>query len=549
MSDLYYKDQLDEKTKNLILKMEEALKTRDNEIKSKDKEIANLKNELAYLKNQVLNKNRKIFGSSSEQSSSMQISIFDEAEKFSNLKIEEPTIEEITYKRNKPSKTIGKKDNLANLEKVVIEHKLAENEQTCEKCSDDLVVIGKKSKEILKIIPAKLYVEEHITYSYACRSCEKRDDQANIITTKAPSTLLYKSMASNDLLSHVINLKYQYAMPLYRQESYFKMMGAKLSRQTLSNWIINSTNELMPIYELMKEELVKRDYIQADETTLRVIDDKGKDSKKKKYMWLYKSPIEKAPIVLYDYQKTRSGSCPKNFLKAFAGVIQTDGYTGYNQVEDVKRMYCLAHIRRKFHEIIVNLNEEALKESRALIGFNYCAKLYAIEKKLREEHSEKEDYYDIRYKARLEKSKPIIEEFMAYVDRELKDAVPKSPLGKALDYTKKLLPNYRIFLEDGTLEIDNNGAERSIKPFVIGRKNWLFSASTKGANSSAMLYSIIETAKLNHLAVEKYLLYLMDELSKLENKDISSLSRLLPWSSEIPQKLKIEPKKNKSSKS
>ncbi|QXM06226.1 IS66 family transposase [Crassaminicella indica] len=260
-------------------------------------------------------------------------------------------------------------------------------------------------------------------------------------------------------------------------------------------------------------------------------------------MWLYKSPSKKAPIVLYDYQKTRSGSYPKNFLKGFAGVIQTDGYTCYNQIENVKRIYCLVHIRRKFHEIIVNLNEEALKESRALIGFNSCAKLYEIEKKLREEHSEKEDYYDIRYKTRLEKSKPIIEEFMDYVDKEIKDAVPRSPLGKALEYTKKLLPNFLIFLENGTLEIDNNGAERSIKPFVMGRKNCLFSASSKGAASSAPLYSIIETAKLNHLAVEKYLLYLMDELSKLQNKDKSSLLKLLPWASELPKELKIELKK------
>ncbi|MEY8285802.1 IS66 family transposase [Lachnospiraceae bacterium 50-23] len=535
MSDLNLENQLDEKTKELILKMED-------EIVAKDKEIANLKNELAYLKHQLLGKNRKIFGSSSEQVNSLQLSFFDEAENNSNSKVDEPTVEEITYKRTKPSKNTGKKDNLANLEKVVIEHKLDENNKHCNECGDDLVVIGTKSKEILKYIPARLYVEEHITYSYACKKCEESNDKANISTTKAPETLLHKSMASNELLSHVINLKYQHAMPLYRQETYFNMMGANLSRQTLSNWIISAASELEPIYKLMKEELLKRNYIQADETVLKVLDDKGKESSKQKYMWLYKSPDKDNPIIIYDYQKTRSGSCPRDFLSGFSGFLQTDAFAGYNKVENVKRLYCLAHIRRKFHEIIVNLDEEALKSSRALIGFNYCAKLYEIEKQLREQHSEKEDYYEKRYKTRLEKSKPIIEEFIAYVDKEMENAVPRSALGKALAYAKPLLPSLKTFLEDGSLEIDNNSAERSIKPFVIGRKNWLFSTSTKGAESSALLYSIIETAKNNNLVVEKYLLYLMDKFIDTNHTDKESLLKILPFSKDLPDDLRIRNK-------
>ena len=535
MSNLNLENQLDEKTKELILKMEE-------ELESKDQEIATLKNELAYLKNQILNKDRKIFGSSTEQASAMQLSFFDEAENHSNLKAEEPTVEEITYKRTKPVQNTGKKDNFQNLEKVVVEHKLDESQQSCKDCSSDLVVIGTKSKEILKYIPAKLYVEEHITYSYACKTCEENNDQANIVTTKAPRTLLHKSMASNELLSHVINLKYHYAMPLNRQESYFKMMGANLSRQTLSNWIISSAIELQPIYQLLKEELLKRDYIQADETVVKVLDDKGKESNKQKYMWLYKSPDKDSPIVIYDYQKTRSGSCPKGFLSGFSGSLQTDGYVGYNKVENIKRIYCLAHIRRKFHDIIVHLDEEALKTSRALIGFNYCAKLYEIEKNLRENHSKEENYYDLRKKARKELSEPIIEEFIKYIDEEIKNAVPRSPLGAALAYTKPLLPSLKAILEDGSLEIDNNSAERSIKPFVLGRKNWLFSASTKGAESSALLYSLIETAKNNNLVVEKYLLYLMDSYSNIETKDKESLLKILPISKDLPEDLKVKSK-------
>lgn len=531
--------QLDEKFKEVISKMQEV-------IEKKDKRIVMLENELSYLKNQILSKNRKIFATSSEQVSLMQISIFDEAEKFSNPNTPEPTTEEIiTYKRKKPSKNIGKKDNLANLEKVTIEHKIEDNNKVCDKCSNDLVVIGTKSKEVLKYIPAKLYVEEHITYSYACKSCEQEDDKAKIVTAAAPKTLLHKSMASNELLSHVINLKYQHAMPLYRQESYFKMLGANLSRQTLSNWVMSCANELESVYSLMKEELLKRDYIQADETTLKVINDKGEDSNSKKYMWLYKSPSKDEPIILYDYQKTRSSSCPRDFLKGFSGYLQTDGYNGYNKVENVKRLYCLAHIRRKYYDIIVNLDQQTLKDSRAVIGFNYCSKLYNIEKDLRESYSKDEDYYKKRYKIRLEKSKPLIEDFMSYVQREIEDALPRSPLGKALEYTRKLLPNFKIFLEDGRLEIDNNGAERSIKSFVIGRKNWLFSNSSKGAKASALIYSIIETAKANGLVIEKYLVYLMNKLSNIDmpSNNKEALLELMPWSKELSQELQVTKKK------
>lgn len=550
MDSLNIENQLDQDTKLLISKMEKEIELRDTEIQLKDteldsktKEINNLKNELAYLKGQLLNKNKKIFGQSSEQVDSSQISIFDEAENNSDPKAIEPTMEEITYKRSKSPKNIGKKDNLAHLERIVIDYKLEETDAVCSKCDSPLIVIGSKSKEVLKYIPAKLYIEEHITYSYACKPCEAADEKANIVTTKAPRTLLYKSMASNELVAHIINLKYHHAMPLYRQESYFKMMGANLSRQNLSNWTIAVANEFGIIYDIMQEELLKAHYIQADETTLKVIDANGKDSKSKKYMWLYKSAGSKSPIILYDYQKTRASSCPKDFLKGFSGYLQTDGYAGYNRVDNIQRIYCLAHIRRKFHDIIVHLNEEALKKSHALIGFNYCEKLYKIEKYLRMEYSEHKDYYKKRYDIRLEKSAPILDEFIAYVEREIKDALPRSPLGQALEYSRKLLPNMKTFLIDGSLEIDNNGAERAIKPFVIGRKNWLFSSSSKGAKASASIYSIIETAKANGLIVEKYLLYLIDTLSKTESENRDALINSMPWSKELPEYLRVQTRK------
>ena len=252
-------NELDETTKSLIEKvekMENEINEKDKELSSKEKKKKKLKNELEFLKGVISNKNRKIFGVSSEQVDPNQLSIFNEAEKHSDSKIEEPTLEEITYKRTKKSNYIGKKDNLANLERIVIEHKLEGDDLNCQECGEELVEIGVKSKkEIIKYVPAKLVVEEHVIYSYACKSCEKETGESNIVSAGAPQTIFHNSMASNELIAHTLILKYQHAMPLYRQESYFDMMGASLSRQTLCNWTMSAAEALDPIYNHMKKRI------------------------------------------------------------------------------------------------------------------------------------------------------------------------------------------------------------------------------------------------------------------------------------------------------
>ncbi|MEG0856278.1 MAG: IS66 family transposase [Terrisporobacter sp.] len=542
MDGIKLENQLEDGIKNLILKMEKDIKSKDSELESKDKEIDSLKKELEILRGQLINKNKKLFGKSSEQVDSHQITLFNEAEKECDLRKDEPTLEEITYIRKKPSQNTGKKDNLSNLEVVVIEHKLSQDKAICNECNTPLIEIGKKEKDLLKYIPAKLYIERHVTYSYACKSCEEISEEANIISTTSPKTLLHKSMASNELLAHSICLKYLYSLPLYRQENYFKMLDVKLSRQTLSNWMMGAAREFNIVYDFMRKELLKSNYIQADETTLKVIDNAGKESKSKKYMWLYKTHGDNDSIIIYDYQPTRSSSCPKAFLGDYSGYLQTDGYTGYNKVENAKRIYCLAHIRRKYYDIVSNLDKVALKKSRAIIGFNYCEEIYKVEKELREAYGEDEKFFEIRYKERVRYLAPIFDKFQKYVQVELENALPKSPLGQALQYSQKLLPYMKTILEDGSLEVDNNAAERSIKPFVIGRKNWLFCNNKKGANSSAIIYSIIETSKSNNLAVEKYLVYLMDFISSNPNPEEEYLLKVMPWSETLPEDLKLQKK-------
>lgn len=547
-------NELSEETKLLISKVEsieeeltkkeEEINNNKQELSKKDKEIQELKNEIALLKGVISTNNRKIFGASSEQVDVNQLSLFNEAEKHSDSKVEEPIKEEITYSRAKKSKVVGKKDNLANLETIVVEHKLEGEDLKCDDCGEEFTEIGVKSeKVIIKYVPAKLIAEKHIMYSYVCKSCEKEAGESNIISTTAPKSVFYNSMASNELVAHTVALKYQHAMPLYRQQSYFDMMGATLSRQTLCNWSMVAAKTLEPLYTHMKEDLLKRDYIHADETTLKVINDNGKDSKSKKYMWLYMSETNDKPVILYDYQNTRSSSCPKNFLGNFTGYLQTDGYSGYNSVSEATRIYCLAHIRRKFYDVISNLDQEALKKSRAIIGFNYCEKIYKLEKELRESYSKDKNYHDIRFEARNIKLALIIDEFINYIDVEIQNALPKSPLGKALDYAKKHVPSLKNVLLDGSLEIDNNAAERKIKPFVIGRKNFLFANTSKGATCSAQIYSIIETAKSNNLIIEKYLVHLFENLVGLDPTDSEGLENLMPWSSTLPATLKIKEKK------
>jgi transposase len=532
--------QLDE---NIKLMITNILESKDQELESKETQINALKNELEYLKALILNKNRKIFGRSSEKYNPNQLSMFNEAESLAEPTHVELETEEISYTRNKSSKKRTKKDNLANLKRVVIHHELKEDEKDCDACTGEMKCIGTKTKEILKYKPAELTVEEHITYTYKCENkCEDENNKPIFVSTKAPRTLLHKSMASNEILSHVISLKYMVALPLDRQEKYFKMLGLTLSKQTLSNWIVDSAKELKPVYDLMREELLKRNYIQADETTVKLLEKSLDESRTNHYMWLYKSGTTIDPIILYEYQKTRAGSNPKAFLSGFKGFLQTDGYSGYNRVLDVLLYYCLAHIRRKFFEIIEHLSEEAKKTSIAYKAFMYCEKLYEIEKWLRSEYKEDENYFQIRYDERLKKSATLIDEFEAFLINETPKSLGDTNLGKALFYAKNHIGSFRIFLKDGSLEIDNNASERSIKSFVIGRKNWLFFKNKNGANSSSIIYSIIETAKANQLMVEKYLVFLIEAMSNMDVFEKDKALEFMPWSKTLPEYLKITKK-------
>lgn len=516
-----------------------------NSIKKLTNKVDFLEEENQKLKDLILSAKKAMYGKKTEKAEYNQLNIFNEVE-FDTDGEKEPDIEEIaSYKRKKKSqeeKNKVKNDNFSNLEKVYVNYEV--EDKICRICKGVCKCIGKVETERLKYQPEKLYIEVSVQETAACENkCEDENGKTIIKTAEKPESFLPKSIASNEFLAHIIASKYLYALPLYRQEYYFENHEINISRQTLSNWIINASKEFEVFYEYLKSELLKKEYIQADETTVTMIDKKFKESSKKTYMWLYQSGEVDKNIVIFEHQKTRASSNPVNFLGKYKFFLQTDGYTGYDKVNSAIRIYCMAHIRRKFIEIVSKLTQEQKKNSVAAKVIEYIEDIYKVEKKVKkiyeeDEEMKVEDFYELRKDYRTKKSLSIFKELNAYINEELDSVLPESNLGKAMVYAKKHLPSLNHVLNDGRLEIDNNSAERSIKTFVIGRKNWIFIVSKNGAKASSILYSILITAKSNNLKPEKYLVWLMENLILKRNSLENDFKDLLPWSDSIPYDIK-----------
>lgn len=353
-----------------------------------------------------------------------------------------------------------------------------------------------------------------------------------------PKPVLPGSIASSSAIAYVMSEKFVKGIPLYRQEQEWKRMDIEISRQTTANWMIQGSSRwLKLLYKRMREHLLQKGILHADETTLQVLKEPGRNADSTSYMWLYRTGREDTPIILYDYQTTRAGKHSARFLKGFKGYLHTDGYDGYSLMSEVTLVGCWAHARRYFVDALKVLppkkdNTPTTTEE----GLVFCNKLFEIERELR-------DVTNIeRYESRLKKSVPVLNDFKNWLKYQRPRVLPKSPSGKAIKYCLNQWDKLNAFLLDGSLEIDNNRAERSIKPFVIGRKNWLFSNTPKGANSSATIYSIVETAKENGLNPFSYLTYLFDKLPNIDINDKNALDELMPWSESLPESCKVSKK-------
>ena len=419
----------------------------------------------------------------------------------------------------------------------VVEHRLPEKDLVCEVCGSQMEEIGKEVHRTLKMEPPKFWIREDVYYTYACKNCELETGEANILKTPKEPALLPGSFASAEAVAHIAVQKFVMYSPLYRLEQEFNRQGLKLSRQTMSNWLLNvSEIWLQPIYNILHERLRKEQVLHADETTLQVLKEAGRPSTSKSYMWLYRtSGCAEQAIVLYEYQPTRKAEHAENFLKGFSGWLHADGYQGYHRLpENIRVVGCWAHARRKFDEALQTLPKEKQKDSPAAIGECYCSRLFKLEEAFAELTPEE------RYEKRLEQEKPVLDALLSWANEMQAKTAPKSAMGRAIHYLLEQWPYLIRYLEDGRLELSNNRAERSIKPFVMGRKNWLFANTPGGAQASSVIYSLIETAKENGLDPYRYLLWVLRNAPALSQADAAWAQQLTPASA--PDECRIPPK-------
>ena len=455
----------------------------------------------------------KRYAASSEKISPDQVCMFNEAE--AAVESAPDADDEIIVPAHTRKKR-GRKPLPDNLPRVDVVHELPESERHCDHDGRLLIEIGEVISEQLDIVPAKIQVIRHIRKQYAC-SC------GHCIKTAAlPPQPIPKSLASPGLLAHITVSKYQDALPLYRQETILQRIGVDIPRATLANWMIQAGILIQPLINLLQDRLLAYDIIQMDETPVQVLKESGRAAQSKSYLWLQRGGPPDQPVVLYDYDPGRGAEVPKRLLEGFKGYLQTDGYDGYNAAAAVKgrtHMGCMAHARRKFSEA-VKAQGKKKRSGKAHRGLALIQKLYRVEKQARKLEPE------ARHDHRQRHARPVFDELRAWLDEALPQVPPTSATGKALHYLHREWPKLIVYLEDGRLEIDNNGAENAIRPFVVGRKNWLFSASVKGVKASANLYSLIETAKANGLEPYAYLRNLFTELPKATT--VEAIEALVP---------------------
>ena len=516
------------------LTIEQLTKNHEEQTAQLNQTIANLNETVEYLK-------KKLFASSSEKAKKDgfpgQMDLFNEAEAVADPSVPEPTLEEVVggYKRQARKTKATREEILAGLPVIEVPCTVPDEDRNCPYCNTLMEIIGKKVvREELRIIPAKVERIQYVQEVLGCPEC-KKDGASVIVGAETPSPLLKHSLASPSTVAYVMYQKYVNSIPLYRQETDWKQLGVKLLRATLANWIIKCGTDYMgPVYERLHQHLLKRDIIHADETPCQVLKEEGKTAQSKSYMWLYGSGNDGLPpIRLYDYQPSRGGYHAEKFLKGFSGYLTCDGFGGYNKLKDVIRCGCLAHMRRYWYDALPGKSKKTKEKTPAEIGFDYCNQLFELEKEYADLDAE------TRKVKRLETEPAIWKAYWSWL--ETLYPTGGSRLDKAVTYAKNQKPYMENYLLDGRCSISNNIAENIARPYAIGRKNFLFHDTVKGARASSIIYSLVETAKLNNLNIYAYLetvlLYMPDYKNEPEG-----IEELMPWSDMIQQRCRIKSK-------
>lgn len=497
------------------------------------KTVAELNGTIAGLNETIEYMKRKLFGTSSEKLKLNefpgQLDIFNEAEATADVVVGEPSLKTAIegYLRDQKKPKSTREEILAGLPIIQVPCGVAEADRQCPYCNTDMELLGKQVvREELRIIPAKIERIQYVQEVLICPQC-KEDDVPVIIKAETPSPLLKHSLASPSTVAYVMYQKYVNALPLYRQEADWKQMGVKLPRATLANWIIKCGMEyLKPIYDRLHEHLLKRGGIQADETPCQVLKEDGKEATSKSYMWLYGSGNDGLPpIRIYEYQPSRGGYHAEKFLAGFSGYLTCDGFSGYNKLKNVIRCGCLAHMRRYWVDALSS-KKSINPKAPAEIGYDFCNQLFKLEK----EYADLEP--DIRKERRLEKEPPVWKAYWAWL--ETVRTTGGTRLAKAVTYAWNQKPYMENYLLDGRCSASNNIAENIARPYAVGRKNFLFHDTVKGAEASSIIYSLVETAKLNNLNIYAYLENVLLYMPEYKNEP-DGIEELMPWSEKIKQ--------------
>ncbi|NOR68848.1 MAG: IS66 family transposase [Methylomarinum sp.] len=495
----------------LLIETNRKLSEETLQLKAKASELeTNLENaekRIEWLMEQFKLNKQRTFGNKAESSKSLQLSlVFDETEESVEASEESVTIESIAYTRKK--KTAGRKIDTSKLPREIVSHDLSEDQKQCDRCGKELKKFGEDRSEQLEYIPAKLKVIEHVCSKYTCRCCE------TIKTASKPEMPIAKSMATPSLITEVIIKKYSHHLPWYRQSKIFAQEGIDIPANTICNWYLQAGEVLEPLREALKSQLSRVNVLQADETPVKVLKDNIRG-----YMWCYHGCNPQNRFILFEYNDSRSGKVVSDNLKDYQGILQTDGYSGYNSLrarEDIISLGCWAHCRRKFADV-VKISSKAGKAHEVM---KWITKLYQIESASREQKLS----FAERRKLRQEQAPIVLQKIY---DLITKSSPPtKSALGKAITYALNQWKHLIKYIDYGEAEIDNNWVENQIRPFALGRKNWLFLGNERSANIAAFFYSLIQTCILNGIDSRKYLNYVLNQTGKMRRNEIDLTSLL-----------------------
>ena len=519
--------------KDMITDLRNMIKTLQATVDAANKREEALIQERDNLKDEISLLRKKLFGSSSEKrviDFPGQLNLFNEAELEQDPSAAETEELAATLPEESPKKRKNRATDAERFKGIPVIKKyidIPEEDKTCPVCSTPLVKIGEEFvRRELVFIPAKLKVVEIYSFNYSCPECSKRDIPVMKKGKDGKPHMLY-GMASAGTVAWVMYQKFCNSLPYCRQEKDWKQYGAAITRATMANWVIrNSEAFFRPMYEYFHRKLLERNFLMADETPLQVLHEEGRRAQTKSYMWLFRSGEDGGiPIILYKYSPTRAGDNAVEFLQEFNGYLMCDGYSGYNKVSNAKRTACWAHIRRYLTDAIPK-GKQLDYTQPSVQGMMYINQLFHLEDVIKAEHSS----FDAIKKARLEKEKPIVEGFLSWLDKQ--NPVRGSRMDKAVTYIQNRRDYLMTYLEDGRCSFSNNLSENAIRPFTVGRKNWLFCDTPHGAQASAIVYTMVEMAKANGVNVYHYLTYLLEKLPDDSMSD-NELDQLAPWNEKV----------------